>query len=34
MHETADPEVVIGEFRYVGRNTATGRDLVAAVSAR
>ncbi|SHL41277.1 Ketosteroid isomerase-related protein [Pseudonocardia thermophila] len=29
VHETADPEVVIGEFRYVGRNTATGRDFVA-----
>ena len=28
VHETTDPEVVIGEFRYVGRNTATGRDFV------
>ncbi len=26
VHETADPEVVIGEFGYRGRNTATDRD--------
>jgi ketosteroid isomerase-like protein len=25
VHETADPEVVIGEFAYEGRVTATGR---------
>ena len=25
MHETTDPEVVIGEFTYVGRVIATGR---------
>ena len=25
VHETADPEVVIGEFLYRGRNTATDR---------
>ncbi|MEV5751206.1 nuclear transport factor 2 family protein [Actinoallomurus sp. NPDC052308] len=25
VHETADPEVVIGEFEYVGRITTTGR---------
>jgi ketosteroid isomerase-like protein len=25
VHETADPEVVIGEFGYRGRNTATDR---------
>ncbi len=25
VHETADPEVVIGEFAYVGRVSATGR---------
>jgi ketosteroid isomerase-like protein len=28
VHETTDPEVVIGEFRYVGRNLATDRDFV------
>ena len=26
IHQTADPEVVIGEFRYVGRFTDTGRE--------
>jgi ketosteroid isomerase-like protein len=26
IHETSDPEVVIGEFRYVGRFTDTGRE--------
>jgi uncharacterized protein len=25
VHETADPEVVVGEFAYVGRVTTTGR---------
>ena len=25
VHETADPEVVVGEFAYVGRVAATGR---------
>ncbi|MCO5969929.1 nuclear transport factor 2 family protein [Actinoallomurus soli] len=25
VHETADPEVVIGEFEYAGRITTTGR---------
>ncbi|GAA4516337.1 hypothetical protein GCM10023191_087150 [Actinoallomurus oryzae] len=25
VHETADPEVIIGEFAYEGRVTATGR---------
>ncbi len=29
VHETADPEVVIGEFVYRGRNTATGREFAA-----
>ena len=27
VHETTDPEVVIGEFAYVGRVVATGRPL-------
>jgi uncharacterized protein len=26
IHRTADPEVVIGEFRYVGRFTDTGQE--------
>jgi ketosteroid isomerase-like protein len=26
VHQTADPEVIVGEFDYVGRNTATGDD--------
>ncbi|HEY7485020.1 MAG TPA: nuclear transport factor 2 family protein [Streptosporangiaceae bacterium] len=25
IHETADPEVIVGEFDYVGRVTTTGR---------
>jgi len=29
IHETSDPEVVIGEFRYVGRFTDTGREFSA-----
>jgi uncharacterized protein len=29
IHQTGDPEVVIGEFRYVGRFTDTGREFSA-----
>ncbi|GAA1804502.1 nuclear transport factor 2 family protein [Actinomadura chokoriensis] len=28
VHETADPEVIIAEFEYEGRNTETGRPFV------
>ncbi|MFA1550352.1 nuclear transport factor 2 family protein [Actinomadura chokoriensis] len=28
VHETADPEVIIAEFEYEGRNTETGREFV------
>ena len=30
VHETADPEVIVAEWDYVGRATATGRPLHAA----
>lgn len=28
VHQTADPEVIIAEFEYAGRNTETGRAFV------
>jgi ketosteroid isomerase-like protein len=28
VHRTADPEVIIAEFEYAGRNTRTGRTFV------
>lgn len=28
VHETADPEVIITEFEYAGRNTDNGREFV------
>jgi ketosteroid isomerase-like protein len=28
VHQTADPEVIVAEFEYAGRNTETGRDFV------
>jgi ketosteroid isomerase-like protein len=28
VHQTADPEVIIAEFEYTGRNTETGREFV------
>ncbi|MEV3925277.1 nuclear transport factor 2 family protein [Actinomadura coerulea] len=28
VHETADPEVIITEFEYAGRNTENGREFV------
>lgn len=28
VHQTADPEVIIAEFEYAGRNTATGREFL------
>ncbi|WP_131733066.1 nuclear transport factor 2 family protein [Actinomadura formosensis] len=28
VHETADPEVIIAEFEYAGRNAGTGREFV------
>lgn len=28
VHQTADPEVIIAEFEYAGRNTETGREFV------
>ncbi|WP_433479345.1 nuclear transport factor 2 family protein [Spirillospora sp. CA-142024] len=28
VHQTADPEVIIAEFEYEGRNTETGREFV------
>ncbi|XRQ14915.1 nuclear transport factor 2 family protein [Actinomadura welshii] len=28
VHHTADPEVIIAEFEYAGRNTETGREFV------
>ncbi|MBO2460693.1 nuclear transport factor 2 family protein [Actinomadura violacea] len=28
VHQTADPEVIVAEFEYAGRNTDTGRDFV------
>ncbi|MEO3823977.1 nuclear transport factor 2 family protein [Actinomadura sp. B10D3] len=28
VHQTADPEVIIAEFEYLGRNTETGREFV------
>ncbi|MDL4813021.1 nuclear transport factor 2 family protein [Actinomadura opuntiae] len=28
VHQTADPEVIVAEFEYTGRNTETGREFV------
>ncbi|WP_433135697.1 nuclear transport factor 2 family protein [Actinomadura nitritigenes] len=28
VHQTADPEVIVAEFEYAGRNIETGRDFV------
>lgn len=28
VHQTADPEVIVAEFEYAGRNTETGRSFV------
>ncbi|TDD85226.1 nuclear transport factor 2 family protein [Actinomadura rubrisoli] len=28
VHQTADPEVIVAEFEYAGRNTETGRAFV------
>ncbi|MFD0689558.1 nuclear transport factor 2 family protein [Actinomadura fibrosa] len=28
VHETTDPEVIVAEFAYAGRNTETGREFV------
>ncbi|WP_242894840.1 nuclear transport factor 2 family protein [Actinomadura litoris] len=28
VHQTADPEVIVAEFEYAGRNTETGREFV------
>src|SRR3954447_14506014 len=28
VHQTGDPEVIIAEFEYEGRNTETGREFV------